>query len=180
MFMSPCCMLMLHVHVLHDQAAWHVGWMCQRNMNMNIKMKINVKNENERMTQTWTWIQTWTRTWTRTWIIGYRHGLWKWKRTWTWMWSSYISHTFNMSHWSSGLTICFPPQGAMVRAPRGATHTLELGLPVSAVSLQWSPRHDPWSPAMICPLTLATGFFSHPSCPRSPSHYRPQLNATYR
>jgi hypothetical protein len=32
------------------------------------------------------------------------------------MWSSCISHDFTMSHWSSGLTICFPPQGAAVRA----------------------------------------------------------------
>jgi hypothetical protein len=33
------------------------------------------------------------------------------------LWSSCISHTFTMSHWSSGLTICFLPQGAVVHAP---------------------------------------------------------------
>ncbi len=33
------------------------------------------------------------------------------------MWSFCISHTFTMSHWSSGLTICFPPQGAALCAP---------------------------------------------------------------
>ncbi len=32
------------------------------------------------------------------------------------VWSSCISHTFIMSHWSSGLTVCFPPQRAMVCA----------------------------------------------------------------
>jgi hypothetical protein len=32
------------------------------------------------------------------------------------LWSSSISHTFTMSHGSSGLTVCFPPQGAAVRA----------------------------------------------------------------
>jgi hypothetical protein len=31
------------------------------------------------------------------------------------LWSSCISHIFTMSHWSSGLTICFPPQGAAFR-----------------------------------------------------------------
>jgi hypothetical protein len=32
------------------------------------------------------------------------------------LWSSCISHTFTMSHWSSGLTVCFLPQGAAIRA----------------------------------------------------------------
>ncbi len=32
------------------------------------------------------------------------------------MWSSCISQTFTMSHWSSGLNVCFPPQGAVVCA----------------------------------------------------------------
>ncbi len=49
-----------------------------------------------------------------------------------------------MSHWLSELTVCFPTQGASF-APWGATHTLELGLPVSPVSLQWWPWRDPWS-----------------------------------
>jgi hypothetical protein len=41
------------------------------------------------------------------------------------------------SHWSIGSAqICFPPQGAAVRAPGvQPTSTLELGIPVSAVSL---------------------------------------------
>ncbi len=43
------------------------------------------------------------------------------------LWSSCISHTFTMFHWSSELTVCFPPQGAAIRALGGATHTLELG-----------------------------------------------------
>ncbi len=46
-------------------------------------------------------------------------------------------------------------------APWGATHTFKLGLPDSTVSLHWWPRRDPWSPAMIGPLTLAIGCFSH-------------------
>ncbi len=59
--------------------------------------------------------------------------------------SSCISHTFTMSHWSSGLTVCFLSQGAVVCcAPGDANHTLELGLPVNVVSLQWWPRRD-WS-----------------------------------
>jgi hypothetical protein len=32
------------------------------------------------------------------------------------LWSSCISHTFTMSHWSSGLTVCFRPQEVAVRA----------------------------------------------------------------
>ncbi len=39
------------------------------------------------------------------------------------LWSSYISHTFTMSHWSSGLTVCFLPQGAAVNA-QGVQPTL--------------------------------------------------------
>jgi hypothetical protein len=51
---------------------------------------------------------------------------------------------------------------------------------VSNVSLHWWPQCDPWSPVTIGPLTLATSCFSHPSCPSSYSHWRPQINATYR
>ncbi len=50
---------------------------------------------------------------------------------------------------------------------------------VSNVSLHWWPRCDPWSPVTIGPLTLATSCFSHPSCPSSYSHWRPQINATH-
>ncbi len=58
--------------------------------------------------------------------------IWIWN---TWLWSCCISHTFTMSHWSSGLTVCFPSQGSAVCARGDATHTLELGSPVSTVSL---------------------------------------------
>ncbi len=44
------------------------------------------------------------------------------------------AHTFTMCHWFIALTVCFPPRGSSP-CPGGATHTLELGLPVSAVSL---------------------------------------------
>ncbi len=44
-------------------------------------------------------------------------------------------HTTIMSHWSSGLTIC-PATGGNGLRPGSTTHTLELGLPISAVSLQ--------------------------------------------
>jgi hypothetical protein len=107
---------------------------------MNIKMKINVINENERMTQTQTWIRTWTRTWTRTWI-----------QTWIMEMETdmdtdvellHFSHFQHVSlvQWTNHL---LPATGGNGSGPGGATHTLELGLPVSAVSLQWSPRHDP-------------------------------------
>jgi hypothetical protein len=32
------------------------------------------------------------------------------------LWSSCISHTLTMSHWSSRVTVCSPPQGAAIRA----------------------------------------------------------------
>ncbi len=65
-------------------------------------------------------------------------------------------------------TICLlPATGGSGLRPGGATHTLELGLPVSYVSLHWWPQRDPWSPTMTSPMTWATGCFSHPSCPSS-------------
>ncbi len=59
------------------------------------------------------------------------------------------SHTTTQSHWSSGWTVLLPTSY------------------VSVVLLHWWPWHDPWSPASIGSLTLATGCFSHPSCPSS-------------
>jgi hypothetical protein len=73
-------------------------------------------------------------------------------------------HHVSLVQWNNHL---LPPTGDSSLHPGGATHTLELGLPVSAVLLQWWPRRDPWSPAMIGLLILATGCFSHPSCPSS-------------
>jgi hypothetical protein len=42
------------------------------------------------------------------------------------VWSLLNSLSTTMSHWSRGLTVCFPRQGAAF-VPRGATYTLELG-----------------------------------------------------
>jgi hypothetical protein len=50
----------------------------------------------------------------------------------------------------------------------GCTHTSGTGILLLAMSCYiGDPRRHPWSPAMIGPLTLATGCFSHPSCPSS-------------
>jgi hypothetical protein len=53
-------------------------------------------------------------------------------------------HSNTHSHWCSGSTICSLPRGTMVHLP-GDTHTLtiELGSPVSDVSLHWCGSH-PW------------------------------------
>ncbi len=67
------------------------------------------------------------------------------------MWRSYEcaveslqSHfILTMSHWSSGLPVCFPPQGAQVQIPRGVLMWNQ-DSPVSIVLLHWWPRHD-WS-----------------------------------
>ncbi len=37
------------------------------------------------------------------------------------LWSSCISHTFTMSHWSGGLTVCFPSQGCNPHFGTGIT-----------------------------------------------------------
>ncbi len=85
------------------------------------------------------------------------------------VWSSCIlSPLHTQSHWSSGSTVCFRSRGSVVHV-RGM-HPLSLWnqvSPVSDVSLHWWPRCDRWSPAMIGPLTLATGCFSNSSCPSS-------------
>jgi hypothetical protein len=48
-----------------------------------------------------------------------------------------------MSHWSSGLPVCFPSQGTQVQIPRGVL-IWNRDSPVSDVSLHWWPRRD-WS-----------------------------------
>ncbi len=48
-----------------------------------------------------------------------------------------------MSHWSSGLPVCFSSQGTQVQIPRGALMWNQ-DSPVSNVSLHWWPRRD-WS-----------------------------------
>jgi hypothetical protein len=48
-----------------------------------------------------------------------------------------------MSHWSSGLPVCFPSQGTQVQIPRGVL-MWKRDFPVSDVSLHWWPRRD-WS-----------------------------------
>jgi hypothetical protein len=48
-----------------------------------------------------------------------------------------------MSHWSSGLPVCFPPQGTQVQNPRGVLMWNQ-DSPVSVVSLHWWPQRD-WS-----------------------------------
>jgi hypothetical protein len=48
-----------------------------------------------------------------------------------------------MSHWSSGLPVCFLSQGTQVQIPKGVLKWNQ-DSPVSVVSLHWWPRHD-WS-----------------------------------
>ncbi len=54
---------------------------------------------------------------------------------------SHFIHT--MSHWSSGLPVCFPSQGTQVQIPRGVL-MWNRDSPVSVVSLHWWPRRG-WS-----------------------------------
>ncbi len=58
---------------------------------------------------------------------------------------SHFHHVW-LVHWTNHL---LPATGDSGLAPRGGTRTLELGLPISAVSLQWWPPCDPWSQAII-------------------------------
>ncbi len=48
-----------------------------------------------------------------------------------------------MSHWSSGLPVCFPSQGTQVQISRGVL-MWNWDSPVRVVSLHWWPRRD-WS-----------------------------------
>jgi hypothetical protein len=76
-----------------------------------------------------------------------------------------LSTTVSLVQW---VNLCFLSRGQRF-ASRGCTHSQQWNQvsPVSTVSLHWWPRRDPWSQATIGPLTLATGCFSHPSCPNS-------------
>ncbi len=51
--------------------------------------------------------------------------------------------------------------------PRGCTHTSGTGIACYGCLVILVTQCDPWSSAMIGPLTLATDFFSHPSYPSS-------------
>jgi hypothetical protein len=53
------------------------------------------------------------------------------------LWNSCISYTFTMSHWSNKTNRLLPATGGSGSCHGGATHTLELELPVSAVSLHF-------------------------------------------
>jgi hypothetical protein len=60
-----------------------------------------------------------------------------------------------MSHWSSGLPVCFPSQETQVQIPRGVL-VWNRDSPVSVNSLHWWPRRD-WSSTELCPqLSLGT------------------------
>ncbi len=48
-----------------------------------------------------------------------------------------------MSHWSSGLPVCFPSWGTLLH-PRGGVLMWNRDSPVAVVLLYWWPRHD-WS-----------------------------------
>ncbi len=61
-----------------------------------------------------------------------------------WVVESLQSHMiFTMSHWSSGVPVCFLSQRTQVQIPRGAL-MWNRDFPVSVVLLQWWPRRD-WS-----------------------------------
>ncbi len=47
-----------------------------------------------------------------------------------------------MSHWSSGLPVCFPSQGTQVQSPGGLWIMWNRDSPVSVVPLHWWPRRD--------------------------------------
>ncbi len=53
---------------------------------------------------------------------------------------SHFIHT--MSHWSSGLPVCFPSWGTRVQIPRGVI-MWNWGSPGSVVLLHWWPPRDP-------------------------------------
>ncbi len=84
------------------------------------------------------------------------------------LWSSCISHTFTMSHWSSGQTIYFPPQGAAICTP-GVQPTL-WNWDYLLVPCRYSgdpdviPDHHLW----LVLFARSFGFdISHSSCPSS-------------
>ncbi len=64
-----------------------------------------------------------------------------------------------MSHWSSGLPICFPSQGTQVQIPRGVLMWNQ-DSPVRDVSLYWWPWRD-WS---LWPHLRRAWTVTRPSC----------------
>ncbi len=73
------------------------------------------------------------------------------------------SHFFlTMSHWFSGLPVCFPSQGTKVQIPRGVL-MWNGDSPVSDVSLHWWPRCD-WSFLWPCLRRASSRTITRPSC----------------
>jgi hypothetical protein len=66
-----------------------------------------------------------------------------------------------MSHWSSGLPVCFLSQGTQVQIPRGVI-MWNRDSPVSDVSLHWWPRCD-WSSLWPCLRWASTWTITRPS-----------------
>ncbi len=67
-----------------------------------------------------------------------------------------------MSHWSSGLPVCFPSQGTQVQIPRGVL-MWNRDSPVSDVSLHWWPRCD-WSSLWPRVRRATSRTVTKPSC----------------
>ncbi len=67
-----------------------------------------------------------------------------------------------MSHWSSGLPVCFPSQGTQVQIPRGVL-MWNRDSPVSDVSLHWWPWHD-WSSLWPRLRRASSRTVTRPSC----------------
>jgi hypothetical protein len=65
-----------------------------------------------------------------------------------------------MSHWSSGLPICFLSQGTQAQIPRGVL-MWNRDSPVSVVSLHWWPRRD--SNHWLCRPSLGASLGSLPT-----------------
>ncbi len=70
-----------------------------------------------------------------------------------------------MSHWSSGLPVCFLSQGTQVQIPRGVL-MWNRDSPVSVVSLHWWPRHD-WSSLQPRLRRASSQNVTRPSCQQS-------------
>jgi hypothetical protein len=75
------------------------------------------------------------------------------------------SHTTTQFYWSSRLTVCFLPRRAAVHTRGVLPHFWNrdplLAMPQYIGDPNVIPDHRPW------PMTFATGFCSHPSCPAS-------------
>jgi hypothetical protein len=70
--------------------------------------------------------------------------------------------SLTMSHWSSGLTLCFLLQGTWVQIPWGVL-MWNRDSPVSDVSLHWWPRHD-WSSLQPRLRRASSQTVTRPSC----------------